>query len=106
MEQSITQYVFKPKPDIADWIDENISSWTQFCYDNIYHLQKKNHYDRFDKLSNKFAFVLFGCILLGLTYIIPNVASWLVFFCCGLSFLIIGFISIYWEVRNGRKQRV
>ena len=96
------RYVFDPRPEIADWIDDHIDSWTAFCYDNIYREQKRVHYERFDKLTNKFGMVLIGCILLSLTYIIPIHTTWLIFFGAGIIFLSLGFFGIYWEVKNGR----
>ena len=38
---SNSRYVFEPKSEVADWIDEHVDSWTVFCYDSIYRRQKK-----------------------------------------------------------------
>jgi len=100
-----TKYTFEPKTEVADWIDENIPSWTKFCYDNIYYSQKRDFYERINKLSNKFAYVLIGCILLSLTYIVPFLPAYLVFFFSGAFFIVYGFSSFSWEVKNGRRNK-
>jgi len=101
-----TQYVFKPKSEIADWIDENIGSWTSFCYDNIYKLQKKNYIDNYNRQVNRIAFILIGCILVSLTYVFPLLGvTYIVFMLGGITFILIGFISFLLEAKPHGKRR-
>ena len=101
---SNTRYVFEPKPEIADWIDENIPSWTSFCYESIYRRQKNDHYTNFNRIASKLSWILIGCILLSLTYILPNSINWLIFFITGVAFICFGFLDLLlWRLKNGKR---
>ena len=98
-------YTFRPRPEVADWIDENIDSWTSYCYDKIYRDQKKNYIDGYNRAVNRIAFVLIGMILVSLTYAFPLLGvTYIVFLITGITVIIIGSISFLLEVRpHGRR---
>lgn len=100
---SNTRYVFDPRPEVADWIDENIKSWTSFCYDNIYRSQKKKFYQQVDNIGNKLSMILFGCIFIAISYIVNNLIPYLIFILVGIILILFGFSMILLEVRNGRR---
>jgi len=97
-----TQYVFKPKPEICDWIDENIPSWTTHCYDSIYRLQKKDHHEYRKKIGIGIGTILFGMIFLSLSYLTVFLFLYLSLIAMGIFLVVIGFYNVGWEVRNGR----
>jgi hypothetical protein len=97
-------YTFRPKPEIADWIDEHIDSWTSFCYDNIYQQQRKNYQARFEKIGLRILIILLGMILLSFSLITINFINYLVIITGGICILLLGFTMLSLEVRNGRRR--
>lgn len=96
-------YTFRPKPEIADWIDENISSWTTFCYDNIYHMQRKQYQKRFENIGLRILVILLGMIFISFSYIsLNNFINYLFIISGGLCIIIYGFISLSLEAKNGK----
>ena len=99
------RYVFEPKIEVADWIDDNIDSWTVFCYDNVYRIQKKNFNDRLNRLANIFSFGLIGMILLCLCLLV-NISVWvyLVLLLGGICMVMLCFLCFLLEVKpHGKK---
>jgi len=99
-----SRYVFDPRDEIADWIDENISSWTNFCYNSIYQVQKAGYLQRFKRLQYEIFLVLAGMIIVALSY--TSVQVWVYLLCVvvGLLNILLGFSGLVWEVRNGRRR--
>lgn len=100
------QYVFKPKPEVADWIDDNVDSWTSYCYDNIYRDQKKQYLGRINRIANIMAFCFIGMIILCLT-LLPGIIMlmYIVFMVTGICFIVIGFLILLLEIRSNRNGR-
>ena len=98
-----TQYVFKPRDEVADYIDENIESWTGFCYDALYQKQRENYQKRFERIGFRMFVILIGMIVISLSYITISVYGYLVLVLGGISIVIFGFIMLSLEVRNGRR---
>lgn len=98
-----TQYVFKPKDEVADWIDENVDSWTGFCYDAIYNRQRKNYQKRFERIGFRLFIILIGMILISFSYLTVNVFNYVTLISGGVAVIIFGFIMLSLEVRNGRR---
>jgi len=101
-----TRYVFDPRPEVADWIDDNIESWTVFCYDSIYRVQKKQYVNNVNRLANIMAFCLIGMIILCLT-LLPGIIMlmYIVFMVTGICFIIMGFLVFTLELRSNRHGR-
>jgi len=100
----LNQYVFKPKDEVADWIDENIDSWTGFCYNAIYRCQRREYQKRFERLSFRFFIILIGMILISFSYITINVLNYLMLISGGITIIILGFIMLSLEVKYGRRR--
>jgi len=103
-----TQYVFKPRDEIADWIDENIldengNGWTGWCYDKIYNMQRKQYQHRIDKLGFRVLIVLMGMILVSFSYLVTNIWNYVLLVSGGMCIIVIGFIMVGLEVKNERK---
>lgn len=103
---STDQYVFKPKSEVADWIDENIPSWTSFCYDNIYRMQRKNYQNRFERLGLRIFFILIGMILVAFSSMTLLILPFLFLITGGITIIIFGFIMLSLEVRNNGRRRI
>lgn len=98
-----THYDFVPKPEVADWIDKNIDSWTTFCYDNIYRMQRKQYQQRLEKISFRILIVLLGMVLLSFSYITINIFNYYMVLIGGSIMILIGFIMFVLEVYNGKQ---
>lgn len=101
---------FYINPYEEEYLEKNGIEFSRFVHDSFYKSMKKDHYDTFNRLTSKISFILIGCILLALTYIIPpviisNVIAWVIFFGIGIVFITIGFINIFFEVKNVRGKR-
>jgi len=100
------QYVFKPKPEVADWIDENIDSWTGFCYENIAVKQRKQYIERLDKTAQRVFYVIIGMIIVSFSYLSVDIVNYMFLIAGGLSVIIYGLFSLGYEVvLNGRRRR-
>lgn len=99
-------YVFRPKPEVADWIDDNIDSWTSYCYDNIYKDQKKQYVRDINRIANIMAFCFIGMIILCLT-LLPGIIMlmYIIFMVTGISFIVMGFVILSLEYRSNHGRR-
>lgn len=98
-----SRYVFVPKPEVADWIDDNVDSWTSFCYENIYYKQRNDYFKKYEKISHRLFLILFGMICIALMYTSFNLFIYISFLILGVFNILLGFGSIIWGLRkNGR----
>jgi len=98
-------YTFRPKPEVADWIDENINSWTNFCYDNIYLQQRKNYQERFERIGLRIFYILIGMIMISFIYLSTDIINYIFLLTGGIVIIIYGFFSLSIEVINGKRRR-
>ena len=101
----VDKYTFMPRPEVADWIDENIKSWTGFCYDNIYRIQRKHYQQRFENIGFRIFIILVGMIIVSLSQFTSSLFIMSFFLCCGVVVFVFGFIALSMEVRNGKRTR-
>jgi len=99
-----TKYTFTPKPEICDWIDEHIKSWTGFCYDNVYRLQKREYQQRFERLFLRIFIIITGMIMVSLAPMSLFVIPFLLLIGGGTTIIGLGFVMLFLEVRNGRRR--
>jgi len=101
---SEARYTFVPKPEVADWIDEHVDSWTSFCYESIYKKQRKEYQQRFERIGFRFFIVFMGMILISFSYATINVFNYLMLVTGGIAVIIFGFIMLGLEVSNGKRK--
>ena len=101
-----TQYVFKPRDEVADWIDENVESWTGFCYNAIYQKQRKAYQQRFEMIGIRIFIILIGMILVSFSYVSINIWNYLMLISGGVVVIIFGFIMLSLEIKNGRRGKL
>ena len=99
---STDQYVFKPRPEVADWIDEHVDSWTTYCYDKIYMDQRKEYQNRFERIGFRILIILLGMILISFSVLSINIINYISLVTGGICTVVIGLTMLGLEVRNGR----
>ena len=98
-------FAFRPRDDEVEWINKNIDNWSNFCHDMIYYHQRNDFYERLNRFSNRIFVVLFGAILMSLSYVFPISTIWIIWITTGIVMIGLGFLMLGLEVRNERRCR-
>ncbi|NIQ88074.1 MAG: hypothetical protein GWN93_02885 [Deltaproteobacteria bacterium] len=91
---------------MADWIDENVDSWTSYCYEKIYYDQKKQYVSDVNRIANIISFGFIGMILLSLTQLVGiTVIVYIIFLTSGVCFVMMCFLVLLLELRSNHGRR-
>lgn len=96
---------FKINPFEEEYLEKQGIGFSEYVHRKFYEDMKKSHYIKIDLYMSKIGYILMGCILLSITYIITNIVAYLVLVLSGVVLIGIGFFSMMLEVKNGRKLR-
>jgi len=91
-------------PFEEEYLNKNNIEFSDFMHDSFYYHMKKTHLHRFKRIQYEIFLVLLGMILVALAYTSFNLVLYSSFILVGAFNIVLGSLTLFWEVRNGRKR--